>query len=78
MFDLLKSIVWIVVMLALAYFIMSYFGYEPNLEYFSTSKEACQAKIKDCTNNVIHNGIDNADKCNFNCVNPELIIKKAN
>ncbi|KKR22148.1 MAG: hypothetical protein UT50_C0001G0060 [Candidatus Moranbacteria bacterium GW2011_GWA2_39_41] len=76
MFDLMKSFVWIAIMLILAYFIMSYFGYEPNLDYFSTSKEVCQQKIKDCTNNVIHNGINNTDKCNFNCINPKLIIKK--
>jgi len=76
MFDLIKSLIWIAIMLMLAYFIMGYFGYEPNLDYFATSKEACQKKITDCTNNVIHNGIDSTGKCNFNCVNPQLIIKK--
>lgn len=76
MFDFLKSIVWIIVILTLAYFIMGYFGYEFNVDYFSNRKQACQEKIKKCTDTVIHTGIDNTDKCNFNCIDPQLIIKK--
>jgi len=76
MFDILKSIVWIAVILVLGYFIMGYFGYEVNTNYFTYSKEKCQAKITDCTNTVLHKGVDSANTCNFNCVDPQLIIKK--
>jgi len=76
MFDILKSIVWVLVILVLAYFIMGYFGYEINTNYFSYSKKQCEAKINECTNTVLHKGIDNATACNFNCVDPQLIIKK--
>lgn len=76
MFDILKSIVWVVVVLVLAYFVMGYFGYEINANYFTYSKKQCQEKINECTNTVLHQGIDSTDKCNFNCVDPHLIIKK--
>lgn len=76
MFDILKSIIWIIVILLLAYFVMGYFGYEINSDYFSNSKERCQEKISACTNTVLHQGIDSTGKCDFNCVNPQLIIKK--
>jgi hypothetical protein len=75
MFSLIKSIVWIVGILVVAYFVLGYFGYEVNLDYFSQNKEQCQQRVKDCTDNLIHQGIDNA-KCDINCVDPGLIIKK--
>ncbi len=76
MFDIIKSILWIAVILVLAYFVMNYYGYRINMDYFSYSQKQCEEKITECTNAVFHKGIDNADKCNFNCVNPQLIIKK--
>jgi hypothetical protein len=55
---------------------LNYFGYEINLNYFKERRSDCQQKLKDCQNNLIHQGIDNAT-CNFNCVNPRnIIIKK--
>ena len=75
MFYILKTIVWIVLILAAAYFIMGYFGYSINTEYFSYSQAKCQERIKNCTDNLIHQGIDNV-KCDINCVSPNLIIKK--
>lgn len=75
MFSLLKAIIWIAGILVVAYFVLGYFGYEYNLNYFKESKVSCQQRIKDCTDNVIHQGIDNA-KCDMVCVDPKLIIKK--
>jgi hypothetical protein len=78
MFDFIKSLVWIAVILIAGYFVMGYLGYEINMGYFSDSKKNCQEKIKQCSDTVIHTGIDNASTCNLNCVDPQLIIKKAN
>lgn len=75
MFDLIKSIVWIAGILVVAYFVMGYFGYTVNMDYFANRKEACQEKLKNCTDNLIHQGVDNV-KCDVNCVDLELIIKK--
>ncbi len=75
MFSLIKLIIWICGVAVVAYFILGYFGYEINRDYFNTSKIECQKKLDECKNNIIHNGIDNA-KCNFNCADPKLIIKK--
>ncbi len=74
MFTIIKSIVWIIGILVIAYFALGYFGYQVNLNYFTYSKARCEQAVTDCTNTVIHKGIDS--KCNFNCVDPSLIIKK--
>lgn len=75
MWSLIKFIIWIVGLAVVAMFVMNYFGYEVNKNYFNESKAACEQKLKDCQNELIHKGTDGAD-CNFNCVNPRLIIKK--
>lgn len=72
---MIKSIIWIVIIVAVAYWVMGFLGYEINKNYFTYSKDQCQARLASCTNDVLHKGIDNA-KCSFNCVNPALIIKK--
>jgi len=72
---MIKSIIWIIILLIVAYFVMSYFGYEINPEYFSFSKKNCEEKIKECSNSLIHKGLDNAE-CNLKCIDPGLIIKK--
>jgi hypothetical protein len=75
MFSLLKLIIWMAGVLVVAYFVLNYFGYTVNMDYFSASKTACQEKLKECADKTIHQGIDNI-KCETNCVNPNLIIKK--
>jgi len=56
-------------------FVLNYFGYEINRDYFNNNKSACQEKLRECQNNLLHQGIDNA-QCDINCINPKLIIKK--
>jgi len=75
MFKLIKFLIWVVLFLVAAYFVLSFFGYEVNRDYFSGTKEECQERMKECTTAMIHNGIDHAE-CDLNCVDPKLIIKK--
>ncbi|MFZ2193436.1 MAG: hypothetical protein WAV31_04300 [Candidatus Moraniibacteriota bacterium] len=75
MFSLLKLVIWVCGVAVVSYFVLGYFGYEVNKDYFNVSKEECQKRLDECKNDVIHNGIDNA-KCNFNCADPKLIINK--
>ena len=75
MFHLLKLILIILGLAVIAYFVLPYFGYEVNLNYFNQSKATCQERINECTKNLVEQGTQNA-KCDFNCVNPTLIIKK--
>lgn len=75
MFSLVKLVIWIAGVLVIAYFIMGYFGYEVNRAYFDKSKSKCQEQLKECTDKLIHEGTDNA-RCNINCADPSLIIKK--
>lgn len=75
MFGLIKLIIWMAGVLVVGYFVLNYFGYTVNMDYFSASKSACQEKLKACADNAIHQGLDNT-KCSVNCVDPNLIIKK--
>lgn len=75
MFKLLKLIIWIAGTIVVVAFALNYFGYEINKNYFEERKAECQERIKKCQSELVHQGINNA-KCNFNCINPKLIIKK--
>jgi hypothetical protein len=75
MFSIIKFAIWTVLLLAAGYFVLGFFGYEVNKEYFSQTKSQCEEKLKECTNNVFHKGVDNTE-CDFQCVDPKLIIKK--
>jgi hypothetical protein len=75
MWSLIKFAIWIVGLCVVTIFVLNYFGYEINTNYFKESKAACEEKLKDCQSQLIHKGTDGAE-CNFACVNPKLIIKK--
>jgi hypothetical protein len=75
MIKLVKLIIWVAGVCAVALCLLNYFGYEINKNYFDESKAKCQQRIDECKKDLVHQGIDNA-KCDFNCVNPKLIIKK--
>ncbi len=75
MFSLIKLIIWIAGILVIGHFILSYFGYEVNRNYFNESKAKCQEELKECTNEYIRKGTEGAD-CKIECVDPKLIIKK--
>ncbi len=76
MFGILKSIIWIAGVLVIGYFVADKLGYQVNTGYFSDSKAKCQEKINECSKTVLHQGIDNVDQCNFNCIDPQLVIHK--
>ena len=75
MIKLIKLIIWIAGVCAVTLYLLNYFGYEINKNYFNESKAKCQQRIEECKKNLVHQGIDNA-KCDFNCVDPKLIINK--
>ena len=75
MFHLLKSIIWMAGIVVVGIFILNYFGYKFNTHYFNESKAACQERLNQCSRELIEQGTKNA-KCDFNCVDPKLIIKK--
>jgi hypothetical protein len=58
-----------------AMFVLSYFGYEVNRNYFNESKAECQNQLNQCAKNLIEQGTKNAT-CDFDCADPKLIIKK--
>ena len=75
MFHLIKLIIWLAGIALIAYITLPFFGYKVNLNYFTESKAACQQRLSDCSKNIVQQGTQNA-KCDFNCVDPKLIIKK--
>lgn len=75
MFSLLKTIIWIAGILVIAYFVLDYFGYELNRNYFDESKGKCQERLKECSQELVKKGTEGAN-CDFQCVDPKFIIKK--
>ncbi|HMN19585.1 MAG TPA: hypothetical protein PKA31_03260 [Candidatus Moranbacteria bacterium] len=75
MFHLIKLIISLVGLVTIAYFLLPRFGYELNVNYFTESKEECQARLDACAKEVVRQGTQNA-KCDFNCMDPKLIIKR--
>ena len=75
MFHLIKFLIWLAGLALVAYFVLPYFGYEVNLNYFNESKGQCQQRLTECSQQLIKQGTQNA-KCDFNCIDPKLIIKK--
>jgi len=75
MFHLLKNIIWIVGFIVIVAFVLNYFGYEINKNYFQERKNDCKDKVSECKSELLHQGIDNA-QCDFNCINPKLIIRE--
>ncbi|NCU41246.1 MAG: hypothetical protein EOM19_00810 [Candidatus Moranbacteria bacterium] len=75
MFSLVKGIIWMVGFIVVGTFVLNYFGYKVNRDYFNESKEKCFQKLNECKEQYIRQGTENA-QCNFNCVDPKLIIEK--
>lgn len=75
MFSLIKGLIWLVGMVVVSLFVLNYFGYEVNRNYFNESKAECQKRLSDCAKQYVEQGTKNAE-CDFNCVDPKLIIKK--
>ncbi len=78
MFSILKLIIWLAGVSVIAYFALPYFGYEVNMNYFAERKVACQEKLSQCQKDLVQSGIQGAkEKCNFQCVDPKLLINKS-
>ena len=75
MFTLIKFLIWIAGIALIVYLALPYFGYEVNMTYFTKSQAACQKQLSDCSAQLVQQGTKNT-KCDFNCVDPALIIKK--
>jgi hypothetical protein len=75
MFSLIKGLIWLVGLVVVSLFVLNYFGFEVNRNYFNESKATCQKRLEDCAKQYVEQGTKNAE-CNFDCVDPKLIIKK--
>ncbi len=76
LFGLIRFIVWIAGLMVIAYFVLPYFGYQLNLDYFKASRERCEKKLEQCRTELIRGGIEGArDRCEWKCVDPTLFIR---
>lgn len=77
MFSLLKLVIWITGVAVIAYFVLPYFGYELNWNYWNEQKADCQEKLAACQKDLLKTGIEGARKtCEWNCVDPKILIRK--
>ena len=75
MFGLLKLIIWIVGFGTIAFFVLDHFGYEINPQFLRESKEACLQQLKECQEEYVKQGTENA-QCNFRCTDARKLIRK--
>ena len=76
-FSLLKLIIWLAGVGVIAYFMLPYFDYELNWNYWNERKVVCQEALKQCRQDIFKNGWNGAkETCNWQCIDPKLIIKK--
>lgn len=77
MFSLLKLIIWIAGMTVVISFVLPYFGYAVNWNYWDDRKAACQENLDQCRKDLLRSGFEGAkETCDWKCVDPKLIIKK--
>ena len=76
MFKLIKLVIYLAGIIAIAYFALPYFGYELNLKYLTESKETCQKRLQECSDQLLLKGIENPSCNPTQCVDRSLIIKK--
>ncbi len=79
MFSLLKHILWLIHIAAIAYFVMKYVGYDINWRYFDSRKAACEAELAQCRQDLIRTGLEGVKQnCDWQCVDidPKLLIRK--
>ncbi|MEI7749804.1 MAG: hypothetical protein WCJ25_02270 [Candidatus Moraniibacteriota bacterium] len=77
MFSLLRTVIWVVGAFTVGMFVLRYFGYEPNWNYWNAQKEHCAAMATDCRDTLVRKETDGAvTQCQWNCVDLGLMIKK--
>jgi hypothetical protein len=77
MFHLLRFAIWITGTVTLVLFGIRYFGYEPNPNYWSQQTSRCEGAVSSCRGILFWKGVDGVrDGCKWNCIDPELLIRK--
>jgi hypothetical protein len=77
MFSLLRLVIWLCGVAVVAYFVLGYFGYQVNLDYFKASKDSCQQELLKCQKELVKTGVEGAkEKCEFQCIDPKILIHK--
>ncbi len=76
MFTLIRFAIWLVGFVVVSYFVLGYFGYQINVEYFRESRDACQQELLQCQKDLLKSGVEGAkEKCHIECIDTGLIIK---
>ena len=77
MFSLFRTVIWIVGAFTVVIFVLGYFGYEPNWNYWNSQKEHCSSMAMQCRDTLVRTGTDGAaSQCQWNCGDFGLLIKK--
>jgi len=80
-FFVIRSIIWITGFIVVSSFLLNYFGYQVNWNYYQERQASCQEDIKRCKDELVDKGTNNdldsiKSTCNIDCVNPSLFIEK--
>jgi hypothetical protein len=80
-FFLIRTIIWVTGFVVVTSFLLNYFGYQVNWNYYQERQQSCQEDIKRCKDELVDKGTDNnlddiKSTCAISCVDPKLFIEK--
>jgi hypothetical protein len=78
MFSLLRLAIRIAGVVTIASFSLPYFGYEPNWDFWTERKEACDEVFSGCRETLIRKGTEGAiERCPVGkCLDPRGLVRK--
>lgn len=79
LFLLLRFVIWLAGLVVVVYFVLNFFGYTINQDYFLDNKAACQEALLHCQKDLVRTGVEGAkETCSLNCLDPKILIQKKN
>lgn len=76
-FGLIRLVIWLAGVAVIVYFALPFLGYSVNWEYFSDRKKVCEAALRQCQDDLVKTGLEGVkEKCEWQCLDPKLLIHK--
>lgn len=80
MFGLLRLAIWLSGLIVVTYFVLGFFGYEVNLDYFKSRQDSCKTQLLACQADLVKKGIEGAkasEQCGaITCLDTHQFIYK--
>jgi len=74
MIKLIKGLIFLIGLVAVAYLFMIYRGYRINTEYITSGEQICIERVQQCKKEFFEQGAETSN-CRFDCLQHSLFIK---